>query len=443
MATVVPVAGDESKFQHSKHINFWRRCLKTFLPHQYTSNDANRMTFAFFILSALDLLGNLQAALSAEERQGHIEWVYHCQLPEGGFRAFPGADFGSQRNDENKIWDPAHIPATFFALLVLALLGDDLQRVKRREILIWLNRMQRPDGSFGETLREDGRIEGGNDTRFGYMSTGIRWILRGNVEGSVDGVPDINVDKFVECIRNSETYDGGISETKFHEAHAGFTSCAVSALSFIDRLPLHEKASPQPDDYLHGISNLPLTLHWLASRQTLTLDEEDTIDKFADETDSAATCHDSRSFVKLRSYPSKAGELSFKWQPTSHFELQWVGINGRANKIADTCYAYWVCVPLKVLDHLELVDQRPIRRWLLDKTQHLVGGFGKLPGDAPDIYHAYLGLAVLAMFGEPGLKDFDAALCMSNDAKRYIESLLWRREIVGNEEVSKEGERAI
>jgi geranylgeranyl transferase type-1 subunit beta len=172
-----------------------------------------------------------------------------------------------------------------------------------------------------------------------------------------------------------------------------------------------------------------MTLHWLASRQTLTLDEDDSLDLLGDETDSSATGHSSHSFVKLGSYPSESGKQSFIEQP--ELQLQWVGLNGRCNKIGDTCYAYWACAPLKVLGHLDIVDTKPIRRWLLDRTQHLVGGFGKLPGDPPDIYHSYLGLVTLAMFGEPGLLDVDAALCMSNPAKAHLESLPWRRQVVG------------
>lgn len=416
-----------SDFNYSKHITYWRRNFKTVLPHYYTGNDSSRMTFAFFILSAADILGDLDSALSPEERQGFIEWVYSCQLPEGCFRPSPGTAFDSLRNEENVVWDPAHIPGTYFALLILVLLGDDLSRVKRREILLWLTKMQRPDGSFGQTLGDNDNIEGGNDTRFGYMGAGIRWILRGHAEGPIEGVPDINVDKFVECIRNSETYDGGISESAFHEAHSGFACCAVNALSFIDRLPL--TPSQKSDDCLRGITNLPMTLHWLASRLTLTLNEEDAIDTLGDETDSSATCHDSHSFVKLQSYPSEAGRQSFIGRPKSHFELQWVGLNGRCNKIGDTCYAYWSCAPLQVLGHLDLIDRKPVRRWLLDRTQHIVGGFGKLPGDPPDIYHSFLGLLTLAIFGEPGLRDVDTPLCMSNRAKQHLESLVWRKEI--------------
>ncbi|KAF2015982.1 geranylgeranyl transferas-like protein type i beta subunit [Aaosphaeria arxii CBS 175.79] len=430
MASAQAVPVDEgANLEYAKHIRYWRRNLKTFLPHHYTGNDSMRMTLAFFILSAEDILGDLDGALSPEEREGFIEWVYACQLPNGCFRPSPATDFGSSRNDDNAIWDPAHVPGTFFALLILILLGDDLAQVKRPEILAWLTKLQRPDGSFGETIGVNGRIEGGNDTRFGYMVTGIRWILRGTVEGPIDGIPDINVDQFVRCIQASETYDGGISEAAFHEAHAGFASCAINALYLVDRLPL--AAHQTPDNKIRGLTNLPQTLHWLAARQTLTIDEEDAFDTRGDETDSAATCHDAHSFVKLKSYPSATGEQAVRTQPTSHFELQWIGVNGRCNKIGDTCYAYWVGAPLKVLGHLDLLDKKAIRRWLLDKTQHIVGGFGKVPGAPPDIYHAYLGLVILAIFGEAGLKNVDAALCISNRAIRHLESLAWRKSIVG------------
>ncbi|KAH7391766.1 geranylgeranyl transferase-like protein type i beta subunit [Pyrenochaeta sp. MPI-SDFR-AT-0127] len=421
-------ASSDSQLHYARHIKYWRRNLKTLLPHYYTSNDANRMLLALFTVSALDILGDLDAALSTQERQGHIDWVYSCQLPEGGFRPWSGSDFKNLRNDKNKIWDPAHIPGTFFALLTLVVLGDDLSKVKRKEILVWLVKMQRPEGGFGETLGEDGFVHGGNDSRFGYMATAIRWILRGNVEGPVDGVPDINVDSFVECVRQAECYDGGISEAPYHEAHAGFTCCAIAALHFLDRLPL--PPSQSPDGRLRGVTNIKETLHWLASRQTLTLDEDDGLDTYNDETDTSETCHDAHSFVKLSAYPSVQAQTNLKGRPRIHFELQWVGVNGRCNKVADTCYAYWTSAPLQILDRLGIIDQKPIRKWLLDKTQHAVGGFGKVTGDPPDMYHSFLGLIVLAMFGETGLQDVDGALCITNKAKKHLESLPWRREII-------------
>ena len=428
---MAPSLPSETQLHHARHIKYWRRNLKTLLPHFYTSNDSNRMLLALFTVSALDILGDLDAALSAEERQGHIDWVYRCQLPEGGFRPWPGSNFGKMSSDSNKRWDPPHVPGTFFALLTLVVLGDDLARVKRREILVWLLRMQRPEGSFGETVDDDGFVHGGNDSRFGYMATAIRWILRGDLQGPCEGVPDIDVDNFVTCVREAETYDGGISEAPYHEAHGGFTCCAIAALQFVDRLPL--SATQKPDDLVRGVTSLPQTLKWLASRQTATLDEDDGLDTYNDETDTSETCHDAHSFVNLGSFISKQAETNMKGVSHPHFELQWVGMNGRCNKVADTCYAYWVYAPLKMLGYQHIVDEQPIRKWLLDKTQHMVGGFGKVTGDPPDMYHSFLGLMVVAMIDEPGLKKVDAALCITDRAKKHLESLSWRREVLGQE----------
>lgn len=189
-------------------MKYWLRCLKTLLPSMYTSNDSNRMYLAYFILSACDLLDIINTSTSPKERQEWIDWVYFCQHPGGGFRMWPGTDFGERANSENAKWDPANIPATYFALTSLLILGDDLTRVHRRETLRWVHKMQRDDGSFGETLVE-GKQEGGRDPRLGYCATGIRYILRGATEpGPIiinsESIPDINIDTYVNCIRLSE-----------------------------------------------------------------------------------------------------------------------------------------------------------------------------------------------------------------------------------------------
>jgi geranylgeranyl transferase type-1 subunit beta len=164
------------------------------------------MTLAFFTISALDVLGILHTHTSTSERDGWIDWIYQCQLARGGFRAFPGTDFGLKGSVGNEMWDPADLAATFFALATLVVIGDRLERVRRAECLEWLRKLQRQDGSFGELLGEGGKIEGARDMRVCYMATGVRWILRGK-EGAkaADGVAeDINVDALVGFINSSE-----------------------------------------------------------------------------------------------------------------------------------------------------------------------------------------------------------------------------------------------
>lgn len=189
-------------FTTERHVKYYLRCLKTFLPSAYTSNDSNRMLLAYFSLSGLDVLGVLQAKTTPEERQSYINWLYHCQVSSGGFRGFPGTDFGEERRTvDNAVWDPANVPATFFALVNLLILGDDLSRVKRRKCLEWLPRLQRTDGSFGEVLGPDARIEGDRDLRYCMCAAGIRYILRGSTSKGVEDVDDIDVPGFMSFIQ--------------------------------------------------------------------------------------------------------------------------------------------------------------------------------------------------------------------------------------------------
>ena len=55
---MAPAAFDaNTQLNYARHIKYWRRNLKTLLPHFYTSNDSNRMLLALFTVSALDILG--------------------------------------------------------------------------------------------------------------------------------------------------------------------------------------------------------------------------------------------------------------------------------------------------------------------------------------------------------------------------------------------------
>lgn len=101
-----------------------------------------------------------------------------------------------------------------------------------------------------------------------------------------------------------------------------------------------------------------------------------------------------------------------------------VGCSGRCNKKADTCYCFFVGATLSMLGKEELVNAEGFRRFLLEQTQHQIGGFGKCPGYPPDLYHAYLGLGILSIMGEPGLKPVHPAFCVTIDAKENLENTM-------------------
>ncbi|KAH8815248.1 terpenoid cyclases/protein prenyltransferase alpha-alpha toroid [Xylogone sp. PMI_703] len=368
----------EPKLEVDRHIKYWKRCLRTLLPTEYTSTDSSRMSLGFFILSALDILGAGADTFPTEERENIKNWALRCQHPNGGFCGSPNHRFPDEYYAESggKQTDPANLPATFFALIVLSFVGDFAQ-VKRLECLRWLKTLQREDGSFGELVSPDGTIEGGRDMRYCYVATAIRWMLRGDAKDDEDS--DINVEKLVNHIRSGQTYDGGISESSLHESHAGYTYCAIATLSLLGRLP---SSSPSSEE---ALIDIPAAIHWLVSRQIEFIEPKSPEEK---------ELYLRHSMVGVYEDSDSAHKLC-------------AGFNGRWNKLPDTCYCFWVSgsldvrltspytiapnsnsqlmSTLKMLGHVNVIDKEATRRFLFEKTQHRIGGFAKFPGHPPGL----------------------------------------------------------
>ncbi|KAJ4394344.1 geranylgeranyl transferase type-1 subunit beta [Gnomoniopsis smithogilvyi] len=421
----------------ARHLRYWQRCIRTLLPHHYTSMDSTRLSLGFFIICSIDLLTPSEEAttttttkplLTSTDRANLRRWVLSCQHPLGGFTASPTHVFAPQYQQSDA--ENAHIGGTYFALLLLALLSEDnddnsaggaFAGVNRVATLRWLRRLQRPeDGSFGEVVydapavpgqdeKRESVIAGGKDMRYSYLAAAVRWMLRGDLSPSHPAyVEDIDVPALVAHIRRGQTYDGGFAESCAHESHAGYGYCAVAALALLDR-PLECSGEGRASRVVEeGIADRKGFVAWLASRQFAYLAPENEADD-EDEDDDPATAN------------FRLAELSLSESTTTP---QLIGFNGRCNKVADTCYTWWTLGSLAVLDLPDSTDPAAIqaqRRFLLEKTQHIIGGFGKHPGSPPDVGHACLGLAALATMGDPALKKLDASLCVSVETVRKVE----------------------
>ncbi|PWY76198.1 serine/threonine protein kinase [Aspergillus heteromorphus CBS 117.55] len=368
----------EVTFNRERHIKYFLRCLKTFLPSLYTSNDSNRMLLAFFTVAGLDLLGVLQSKTTPEERQGYIKWIYHCQVPTGGFRAFTGTDFGSEnRTPENEAWDPANVPSTFFALVVLVILGDDLSRVKRAACLQWLPRLQRDNGSFGEVLGPGGDIEGGGDLRFCCFAAGTRYILRGKGGRDVDDIRDINVDKLAAFVQACQAYDGGMGEAPFCEAHSGHTYCAMGALTFLGRTA---KTQTSPPVLLPGAVEFESLVRWLVARQTAELGDTEESDEEDGPKVDAVPEPLADEELDIDAGLDRLPPLT----PPTEESLRYAGFNGRCNKYADTCYSFWNLATLALaqsynalLEEFSSKDLRTVGNYTLGRLIGK-GSFGKV-----------------------------------------------------------------
>jgi hypothetical protein len=78
-------------FEKEKHLRFLQGCLRL-LPSSYASQDPNRLTLLYFIVSSLDLFDALELL---KDKPAIIDWIYSLQvLPD---KDDPGALlFGAQ-----------------------------------------------------------------------------------------------------------------------------------------------------------------------------------------------------------------------------------------------------------------------------------------------------------------------------------------------------------
>ena len=93
------------------------------------------------------------------------------------------------------------------------------------------------------------------------------------------------------------------------------------------------------------------------------------------------------------------------------------GFQGRTNKVADSCYSFWVGATLNLLNEFNATDLDSTRDFLLTKCQAdpSLGGFSKTPDAYPDILHTFYSLCWLSMDGRSGLRALNPALGICSD----------------------------
>jgi len=152
------------------------------------------------------------------------------------------------------------------------------------------------------------------------------------LQGRRGDVPtSFDISKALDFVDNCQTYEGGYAQLPGLEAHGGSTYCALACLKIGDREPKHKSKLTR----------------WLAMRQERVVDA------------SAPSC----------------------------------GFAGRVNKIADSCYSFWVGSCLGMLGQTGLVRKEYLESFLVEcQVQHL-GGFSKWRNDdSPDPMHSALAL---------------------------------------------------
>jgi len=395
------------------HIRYGLRHVRM-LPPAYQTDDSNRITFGFFALGSLAILGG-QDRLDLSEKADYIHWIYRRWNPVlGGFGGAPSIDLRGLAPDQDP-YDPPHLTHTYTALLILGLLTLPSSETPEPEspygsldlpkLLRFVGKCQRPNGSFGsfpDSLDED--------VRFVYCAVAILAIVR------VDPASVIDVDAAERFLKSCRRYEGGYGQAPYAEAQGGTTYCALASLALLGRLEsgqTEEEASQ--------------TVRWLVDRQGEVADSSESSSASSDdgqEEEGTAAGADSQPEAH-GPVPSCPAIID----PTPHGDLlpatrqSVAGFQGRIGKPLDACYSFWCTAALTIMSDLVarkpplttppnshsrtpkghesptplLYDADANVAFLLRCQSDQWGGIARSPGDHPDVYHTYLALASLSL----------------------------------------------
>lgn len=361
-----------------KHARYFGLCLLSF-PARAQSEDSNKLSLVYFCLQGLELLGRPVLA-----QQADIDFIYRHVIPlaDPDMQAFRASDTFALDPERNR-YDLPNLLATYFALAALLALKDNYAaRLDRHKVMAFVARLQTADGSFMPVLGPDGDPFGESDLRLCYVAALVRKMVGYDKLPPAERTNDIDVDALKQFIRSKLNYNGGLASHSGAESHAGLTFCGLAALKLVG------------DTFAENDPWTQLTLQWLVHRQV-----DYTLGRY--------------------------GEYEY------YEEEDVGGFNGRENKLADTCYAWWVGALLALLSpkFAGLIDSTKAAAYLLERCQQpLVGGFGKDAASPPDPFHSFLGLAALLLLAQnsPGgeaLEPVDVELVISQRLRDFMESL--------------------
>ncbi|XP_057341276.1 geranylgeranyl transferase type-1 subunit beta isoform X1 [Microplitis mediator] len=208
-----------AQLEKKKHAQYLKRILQI-MPSQMAQYDSNRMMFAFFSVSGLDMLDSLNL-INETEKLSAIEWIYKLQVTDPGVRS--GFQASTMLPNDTAHYQCGYLPMTYTALATLLALGDDLKRVNKKSILEGMRACQNNDGCFMAMITESE-----SDMRFLYCACCVSAIL--------NDWSGINKTTAIDYIVKSISYDGAMGQGPGLESHGGSTFCAVASLYLMNEL---------------------------------------------------------------------------------------------------------------------------------------------------------------------------------------------------------------
>eukprot|EP00929_Paragymnodinium_shiwhaense_P067677 TRINITY_DN34029_c0_g1_i2.p1 TRINITY_DN34029_c0_g1~~TRINITY_DN34029_c0_g1_i2.p1 ORF type:complete len:360 (-),score=63.22 TRINITY_DN34029_c0_g1_i2:91-1083(-) len=109
------------------------------------------------------------------------------------------------------------------------------------------------------------------------------------------------------------------------------------------------------------------------------------------------------------------------------------GFNGRPEKAPDVCYSWWILSALATIDRAHWIDGQKLADFIFAAQDDEDGGIADRPGDVPDVFHTFFGLAGLSLLRKADLAPIHPvyALPMSVVERMKLPAILPERENYG------------
>lgn len=341
------------KLHVKKHIKYLERHL-ALLPSKYQEHEPNKLAIICYALVGQACLG-VDVPKKYEKSKSWLETHYREFNLNGdlvsGFVSCPTMDLTAVPT--------INLPNTLFALYNMICLDNYeflFEGIDRDSICRFVSKCQIPGrGTFVSCLDSMGNSirspTDSSDLRYCYIAVAILNLM--GCQTTVQMRKYIDVDNLLEFIKSHCCMTGGFGQ--YGEAHAGYTSCALSILDIMG--DCWQILSP---DFVSR------TIEWLVMRQV-----------------------------------SNQGCMKLMVNNENYDLADNGGFQGRENKFADTCYVFWCLNSLEILNRFTKLGTTyhiDALNYLLENTQNdVIGGFAKNDEDDPDPYHTCLGIAAISL----------------------------------------------
>jgi len=268
--------------------------------------------------------------------------------------------------------------------LLKRLEGDD----RREEIVEWILKCQDPKnpGGFGPNVGHDADITA---THYALLVLAVYDALDRLDKSSVAGF-----------IKSLQQPDGSFSGDRWGEVDTRFAYCALSALTILDHMDLID---------------VDAVTTWLLR----CLNYDGAFGPLP-----RAESHAAYTFCAVQALALigalEAVDLDRLGWWLCERQTPGGGFNGRPEKAPDVCYSWWILSALASIDRVHWIDGAKLAAFIRLAQDEEDGGIADRPGDVPDVFHTFFGLAGLSLLREEDLASIHPVYALPTDVVRRM-----------------------